>query len=98
MAPLAPSATAIRTWPMKVSWSTPAERTAQGAPAAAAVVAAYQASGGPAQIWRDLYTDLVFRAPMLHLLGRSANAGTPAWAYEFAHPIASAGGGRSQSL
>ncbi len=64
-----------------------------GAPAAAAVVAAYQASGGPAQIWRDLYTDLVFRAPMLHLLGRSANAGTPAWAYEFAHPIASAGGG-----
>jgi para-nitrobenzyl esterase len=57
------------------------------------VIDAYRESGAAAAIWRDVYTDLVFRAPILHLLGRSADAGVPAWAYEFAHPIASADGG-----
>ena len=41
MAPLAPLAIAVRTWVMKVSWSTPAESTAHGTPAAAAVTAAH---------------------------------------------------------
>ncbi|AIT25104.1 carboxylesterase/lipase family protein [Bordetella holmesii] len=39
-------------------------------------------------IWRALYTDLVFRAPMLHMLARHARAGMPAWAYEFGFPVA----------
>ncbi len=43
----------------------------------------------PAQAWQALYTDLAFRAPVAHWLARHARAGTPAWGYEFAHPIAS---------
>ncbi len=62
-------------------------------PSAEAVVDAYRASGAPARIWRDAYTDLVFRAPIVHLLGRQARAGQPAWAYAFAHPLAGAAGG-----
>lgn len=62
-------------------------------PAAAAVIDAYRVAGTPAQIWRDLYTDLVFRAPILQFMSRCARAGTPTWGYEFAHPIASADGG-----
>ena len=62
-------------------------------PTAQAVVDAYRASGGPEQVWRDVYTDLVFRAPILHFLARQARAGLPAWAYEFGHPIDSAAGG-----
>ncbi|WP_395703145.1 carboxylesterase/lipase family protein [Aquabacterium sp.] len=47
----------------------------------------------PAQAWQALYTDLVFRAPTAHWLARHARAGTPAWGYAFAQPIASADGG-----
>lgn len=64
-----------------------------GSPDAAAVVAAYRSSGQAEDIWRDVYTDLVFRAPILHFLSRQAQAGVPAWAYEFGHPIDSASGG-----
>ena len=40
MAPLAPFAMAVRTCSRNVAWSTPAESTAHGTPAAAAVTAA----------------------------------------------------------
>lgn len=68
------------------------------APAPAAVVAAYSETDAccdhsPEHIWRDVYTDLAFRAPMLHWLGRQARAGQPAYAAEFAYPMPSAGGG-----
>ncbi len=45
--------------------------------------------GGEAALWRTIYTDLVFRAPILHLLGRHAQT-QPArtWAFAFAHPVA----------
>lgn len=61
------------------------------APTPDAVMAAYRESGGDsgdaATLWRDAYTDLVFRAPVLHLLGRQARAAQAAWAYEFAFPL-----------
>ncbi|MCL7715325.1 carboxylesterase/lipase family protein [Stenotrophomonas mori] len=57
-------------------------------PDAAGVIDAYGGEADPASTWRRLYTDLVFRAPILHLLGRQARAGQPAWAYEFAFPLA----------
>ncbi len=60
----------------------------EDAPDPASVMAAYQVSGAPALRWRDAYTDLVFRAPILHLLNRQARAGHATWAYEFAHPLA----------
>ncbi len=56
-------------------------------PTPAAVAAAYADSGGVAQVWRDAYTDLVFRAPVLRLLVQQARAGQGAWAYEFAFPL-----------
>jgi len=68
------------------------------APTPAAVAAAYASSAAsidnaPQRIWRDVYTDLTFRAPMLHWLGRQARAGQAAYAAEFAFPMPSAGGG-----
>jgi para-nitrobenzyl esterase len=63
------------------------------APTTQAVAAAYAHSGDDAATWRELYTDLVFRAPILHFLGKHARAGVPAYAYEFAHPLAAPGAG-----
>jgi para-nitrobenzyl esterase len=63
------------------------------APSPKAVVSAYSGSGAPAEVWRDLYTDLVFRAPILHFAGGQARAGLPVWAYEFACPLAHPGSG-----
>lgn len=64
------------------------------APSAEAVIERYRpgVADVPA-LWRRLYTDLAFRAPILQFLGRQAQAGQPAWGWEFAHPIASADGG-----
>lgn len=59
----------------------------EGPPSPSAVAAAYATSGGVAQVWRDAYTDLVFRAPILRLLGRQADAGQPVWGFEFAFPL-----------
>ncbi|MGO1540177.1 MAG: carboxylesterase/lipase family protein [Luteimonas sp.] len=42
----------------------------------------------PSTVWRDLYTDLVFRAPILHMLGKQVQAGQTAWGCEFAFPMA----------
>lgn len=61
------------------------------APTSQQAIEAYAGEAGgaaaPEQTWRDLYTDLVFRAPILHLLGRQARAGHAAWGYEFAYPL-----------
>ncbi len=62
------------------------------APLPRTVIDAYAASGGPAEIWRDLYTDLVFRAPILHFAGQQVRAGAGAWVYEFAFPLPGSGG------
>lgn len=62
-------------------------------PTADAVIDAYGGAVDAADCWRWIYTDLVFRAPVMHLLHRNAAAGAPTWGYEFAHPIASADGG-----
>lgn len=58
------------------------------APTPEAVAAAYADAGSVEQVWRDAYTDLVFRAPILRLLGQQARAGQAAWGYEFAFPLA----------
>lgn len=63
------------------------------APDARTVLAAYSGGDDPAASWRDLYTDLVFRAPILHFAGRQARAGTPAYVYEFAYPLPAPGRG-----
>lgn len=62
-------------------------------PSTSTVVAAYAGSGDPAAVWRDLYTDVVFRAPILHFAGRQARSGARTWVYEFAHPLPSPGRG-----
>ena len=56
-------------------------------PAVQAVVAAYQAGKDTGAAWNEFYTDLVFRAPILHFAGRQARAGQPVYAYEFAYPL-----------
>lgn len=64
------------------------------APSADTVIERYRATAVDVpDLWRGAYTDLAFRAPILQFLGRNARAGVPTWAYEFAHPIASADGG-----
>jgi para-nitrobenzyl esterase len=55
------------------------------------ILQAYDAP--PEEAWRAIYTDLVFRAPIVQLLNKQAAAGRPAWAYEFGYPTPSAGGG-----
>lgn len=62
-------------------------------PSAPAVIAAYAESGSVERRWCDVYTDLVFRAPILHFSGRQARAGQPVWVYEFAHPLPAPGAG-----
>lgn len=63
------------------------------APGPERAMQAYAAAGPVSRQWSALYTDLAFRAPILHLLGRNARAGLPTWGYEFAHPMVSAEGG-----
>lgn len=64
-------------------------------PPVAALVDAYASGTGDdhAEAWRALYTDLVFRAPILHLIGRQAGAGRRAWAHEFTHDLPAPGRG-----
>ncbi|MFO1329011.1 MAG: carboxylesterase family protein [Rubrivivax sp.] len=62
-------------------------------PSAQAVLDAHAAAGATPDAWRQIYTDLVFRAPILQLLARTARSGVPAWGYAFSHPVASAQGG-----
>ena len=46
-----------------------------------------------AETWSAIYTDLAFRAPILHCAARHASRGHPAFVYEFAHPLPPPGTG-----
>lgn len=79
----------------------------EAAPGAGDVIAAYRAESAharpaapapddPASIdaaWNAIYTDLVFRAPILHFANRHASAGAPTFVYEFSQPLAPPGRG-----
>lgn len=61
------------------------------APSPSAVVAAYRAAlpdADPAALFLAIYTDVVFRAPILACASRQAALGRPAFLYEFAWPLA----------
>lgn len=62
-------------------------------PAAATVAQAYGGNDDPCAAWCAFYTDLVFRAPILHLAGRQGRAGQAVYAYEFAYPLPAPGRG-----
>jgi len=59
-------------------------------PQAADVIAAYTDASRPVTIdaaWNDIYTDLVFRAPIVHYATKHASTGAPTFAYEFGFPL-----------
>ena len=59
------------------------------------VIAAYADPSGPLDIdavWNDIYTDLVFRAPIVHYATKHASA-APTFAYEFGFPLPPPGKG-----
>jgi para-nitrobenzyl esterase len=65
------------------------------APSPAAILAGYRAAmpgAGSAAIWLAIYSDLVFRAPILRYATRHARRGSPAFLYDFAWPLAVTGG------
>lgn len=65
-------------------------------PQAGDVIAAYTDRSGPLDVdavWNDIYTDLVFRAPIVHYAGKQAGTGTPTFAYEFGFPLPKPGKG-----
>ena len=63
------------------------------APTPAQAIAAAGGSGDPARTWGELYTSLVFRAPIRHCALRHAARGSPTYVYEYARPIAPPGEG-----
>ena len=65
-------------------------------PQAGDVIAAYADPSGSIDIdvvWSDIYTDLVFRAPIFHYAAKHASAGAPTFVYEFGYPLPSPGRG-----
>lgn len=60
------------------------------APTAQDVLTAYRGHGSPnsRDLWFEIYTDLVFRAPVAHYAARHAQAGHSAYLYEFCWPLA----------
>ena len=67
-------------------------------PEVAAILAAYASEKDTAATWSEIYTDLVFRAPVLHFAGRQARAGQPTYVYEFAYPLPSPGRGTPHAM
>jgi para-nitrobenzyl esterase len=64
------------------------------------VIAAYRHAADPTDrrdpidaAWNEIYTDLVFRAPIVHQAARHARIGAPTYAYEFAHSLPAPGRG-----
>lgn len=60
------------------------------------VIAAYADPSGPLDVdavWNDIYTDLVFRAPIVHYATKHAASGAPTFAYEFGYPLPKPGKG-----
>ena len=67
-------------------------------PQADDVIAAYADPSDPLDVdadavWNDIYTDLVFRAPIVHYATKHAGTGAPTFAYEFSYPLPSPGKG-----
>jgi para-nitrobenzyl esterase len=64
------------------------------APQPEQVIDAYrgQARRMPAEVWFDIYTDVLFRAPIVDYAARHADRGQSAFLYEFSWPLAPAGG------
>ncbi|CAN7215972.1 carboxylesterase family protein [Bradyrhizobium sp. LjRoot220] len=62
------------------------------APTADAVITVYNNStpteASPQELWFEIYTDLVFRAPIIHYATRHANRSQPTFLYEFSWPLA----------
>ncbi|MCL4368061.1 MAG: carboxylesterase family protein, partial [Actinobacteria bacterium] len=60
------------------------------------VIAAYADPSRPLDVdavWNDVYTDLVFRAPIYHFASKHAGTGAPIFAYEFGFPLPHPGEG-----
>ena len=60
------------------------------------VIAAYADASAPLDVdgvWNDVYTDLVFRAPIVHFASTHAGAGAPTFVYEFGYPLPHPGRG-----
>jgi para-nitrobenzyl esterase len=62
-------------------------------PDARSIADAYLFGNDVPAAWSQLYTDLAFRAPILHFAGRQAKAGHPTYVYEFAYPLPAPGKG-----
>jgi para-nitrobenzyl esterase len=65
-------------------------------PQAGDVIAAYADPSGPVDVdavWNDIYTDLVFRAPIFHYATKHAATGAPTFVYEFGYPLPGPGKG-----
>lgn len=65
-------------------------------PQAGDVIAAYADPSGPLDVdavWNDIYTDLVFRAPIVHYATKHAGTCAPTFAYEFGYPLPKPGKG-----
>ncbi|MDH4986673.1 carboxylesterase family protein [Aminobacter anthyllidis] len=65
------------------------------APSPAAILADYRAAmpkAGSDALWLAIYSDLVFRAPILRCAARHARRGPPVFLYDFAWPLAVTGG------
>jgi para-nitrobenzyl esterase len=65
-------------------------------PQAGDVIGACADPSGPLDVdsvWNDIYTDLVFRAPIVHYATKHAGTGVPTFAYEFGYPLPHPGKG-----
>lgn len=67
-------------------------------PTAEAVIARYKDAAsadltGPQDLWFEIYTDLVFRAPVIHYAVRHQERGQPTFLYEFSWPLAAPAAG-----
>jgi len=65
-------------------------------PRATEVIETYTDPSGPVNtdaVWNDIYTDLAFRAPIVHYATTHASGGPPTFAYEFGFPLPHPGKG-----
>ena len=69
-----------------------------GKPDVSAVLTAYGLEKAPETMWSEIYTDLVFRAPILHFAGRQARAGQLTYVYEFGCPLPAPGKGSPHAM
>ncbi len=67
-------------------------------PDAATVISAYGSDREVGAVWSEIYTDLVFRAPVLQFAGKQARTGAPTYVYEFAYPLPAPGRGSPHAM